>query len=424
MASCAPTDPNIDAAKSAIKGQNYQAALQAAEKAIDQTPNKGQGYYYKGVALSELAKDKAEQDSLQLAQKYYREMRENFDKAKDLFQQAEDTPGEAKNLDAVILSLWSREHNKGVELATNDSLSRQEALPKAAFHLENATIIQPDSALSWDVLTEIYVMENKIGKATKTLETAIAKSDSVSPDKYRRLSQFYNQQKEYENALKVLKKAQNEYPDNLDVVQNLADTYLQMGETNKAIDVVEQLIEQDPQNPQYHLVLGTQLYQTVTKASDSLQANYDQLFELERQKRKAGDQEAQQIEQKISNIEQQNDQLEGKINKVTDRALEELNKVVDLRPDDAKAYNIMGIIYQNRAAALYEKRNRTEDNEQAKKFNQQAVDQLQQARKNYEKATDLEPDNKDYWRNLFKVYTTLGMKEKAQEAMEKAGLNN
>lgn len=42
--------------------------------------------------------------------------------------------------------------------------------------------------------------------------------------------------------------------------------------------------------------------------------------------------------------------------------------------------------------------------------------------KNYEKATEIEPDNQSYWRSLFQVYTSLGMNEKAEAAMEKAGM--
>ncbi len=44
--------------------------------------------------------------------------------------------------------------------------------------------------------------------------------------------------------------------------------------------------------------------------------------------------------------------------------------------------------------------------------------------KYYEKATEIEPDNQDYWANLFRVYTSLGMDQKAEEAMKKAGLDS
>jgi hypothetical protein len=40
----------------------------------------------------------------------------------------------------------------------------------------------------------------------------------------------------------------------------------------------------------------------------------------------------------------------------------------------------------------------------------------------YEKAAELDPDNQNYWASLFRIYTTLDMREKAEEAMEKSGM--
>ena len=42
--------------------------------------------------------------------------------------------------------------------------------------------------------------------------------------------------------------------------------------------------------------------------------------------------------------------------------------------------------------------------------------------KYYERATELNPDNTNYWNSLFRIYTLLDMRDKAEEAMEKAGM--
>jgi len=43
--------------------------------------------------------------------------------------------------------------------------------------------------------------------------------------------------------------------------------------------------------------------------------------------------------------------------------------------------------------------------------------------KYYEIAAEIDPDNQEYWKNLFSIYTALGMDQKAEEAMQKAGMN-
>ncbi|MDX1671665.1 MAG: tetratricopeptide repeat protein, partial [Balneolaceae bacterium] len=115
--------------------------------------------------------------------------------------------------------------------------------------------------------------------------------------------------------------------------------------------------------------------------------------------------------------------LQSSISELTNQAEEKLKTVIEYRPNDANAYNTLGIIYQNKAATLFEERNLTEDNKKAKQLDQKARDMLRQAMKYYENATEIDPDNKEYWQALFRVYTTLGMDQKAKEAMKKAGLD-
>jgi tetratricopeptide (TPR) repeat protein len=64
----------------------------------------------------------------------------------------------------------------------------------------------------------------------------------------------------------------------------------------------------------------------------------------------------------------------------------------------------------------------TRDNAKAAKLDKQAKDLLRKSMTNYEKAAELDPENPEYWRSLFQIYTTLGMDEKAAEAEKKAGM--
>jgi tetratricopeptide (TPR) repeat protein len=100
-----------------------------------------------------------------------------------------------------------------------------------------------------------------------------------------------------------------------------------------------------------------------------------------------------------------------------------MEQVVELLPQDDDANNILGIIFQNKAANLFEQRNSiVDDNELVQELDDQAREALQEARTYYERAAEIDPDTPEYWESLFQVYTTLGMEEEAREAMEKAGM--
>ena len=122
-------------------------------------------------------------------------------------------------------------------------------------------------------------------------------------------------------------------------------------------------------------------------------------------------------------MREQIDELQQESSELTDIAIDNMEQVVELLPEDDDAHNILGIIYQNKAANLFEQRNSiVDDSELVQELDQRAREALQEARQYYERAAEIDPDVPEYWESLFQVYTTLGMEEEAREAMEKAGM--
>lgn len=420
LISCGSSNPLADKAQSNIESQNFESALAAAEESIQKNPNDPLGYYYKGVALGEIAGAKEDPSA---RTEIYQEMNAAFDKAKAIADTSESVPGEVERISSVKQVLWQTEHNRAVKLATDDSLKNavDQPLVKSMAHLKNATTIQPDSALSWNVLSQVAAMNKSFEEAASAQKKylSIAVDTTLKPNDYLQLASYYYQLDEQEEIVTVLENANEQFPQNQEIVSNLADAYQRVGKSDKAISTIEELVEKNPENPQFHLVLGTQIYQKALVYNDSLTQNSNKLFELKQQS-KSGD--SQDVQQQIQQLEQENEELRAKVNELTDRAEEELNTVLEYRPNDDAAYNTLGIIYQNRAKAIFDKRNNTTDNAEAAKLDKQGQELLKQAMKYYERAAEIKPDNQEYWKSLFSIYTALGMDKKAQEAMQKAGM--
>ncbi len=416
-----PSNPLIKEAQDGINAGNYEAALASLDQAIEQDSASADAYYYKGVVYSEMAQNNSDVGDRKDS---YTTMRTNLLKANDLYQ----SQG-AKSLESVESQLlldrnWGREHNMGVKYAQQDS-----SLPPtdnyfdiSEDHFENAIIINPDSLISFEVLGEVYRLNSKVEEAIQTYNKIIDKRDSPEAFDYDRLGSLYLQNGEFDKATSILEKGLEVFPDSVSLVQKLADAYMNSGQNQKSITVIESLIERDPDNPQYHLVLGTQVYIMADDINESISSKYDQIFNLERDARDLRGQEKTDAENKIKELRSEIENQSKEAEELTEKAIQEIKLVTELRPNDASAFNTLGIIYQNRAAALFEKRNDTEDNDEAAKIDTQAKDNLRLAMENYEKATEIEPDNKKYWTGLFEVYTALGMNEKAEAAMEKAGM--
>src|SRR5699024_2616121 len=285
---------------------------------------------YKGVALGEIAGSK---DDPAARTETYKQMNAAFEKAKEVASKAESTPGEVERIDAVRTSLWQTEHNRAVKLATDDSLKNavQEPIAKATDHLKNATIIQPDSSLSWNVLAQVSAMNKDFEVAADAKEkyiSMIEQDTTLKPNDYLQLASYYFQADANQEVVSALEMGIEQFPDSDELVSNLADAYQRAGQPKKAIATVKKMVEQDPQNPQYHLVLGTQIYQQALVLNDSLSANYDEIFSLQQKLRNSSDAEKENIQQQIAELEQQNEQLEPKVEELTDQAEEELKTVV------------------------------------------------------------------------------------------------
>jgi tetratricopeptide (TPR) repeat protein len=422
---CGSSNPLIDEAKSSIQSQNPQAALESAEQSIQEFPNDPLGYYYKAVALGEIAGNEPDPA---MRTDYYEQMNEAFSTAEAMADTMEQSPSEIGNISSVRGVLWQTEHNKGVQFVQDDSLKNtvDNPMSRSVQHLKNATILQPDSSLSWNVLSQVATMDKNYEEAAKakTRYIEIVPDSSVTPNDHIQLASFYYNLEQQQKVVEVFEKAQEQYPDNQDIVSNLADAYNRIGEPEKAISTVERLVEQNPENPRFHLVLGTQIYQKALEVGDTVSANSDEILQLQRKLSKASGDQANQIKQQIADLEQENAELQPRVDELTDRAEEELNLVLEYNSESAQAYNTLGVIYQNKAKAVFDMRNRTtEDNAKAKRLDDKGKELLRKSMGYYESATEIEPDNQDYWRSLFSIYTTLGMDEKAKEAMNKAGIN-
>ncbi len=418
---CSSTSPLVEKAETNITGKNYEAAITAAEQLIQKKPNNPLGYYYLGVALGQKAQA---QEPPSEGAPLFKRMNEAFQQAKELASQLEEAPEQINRIDNVQTGFWRLAYNKGVTLIQNDSLRStfEQPFERSLAFLNNAVIIQPEHAINYQAIAIVSGTLQEYAQAAEAQKKYLNRADSVSVRNHLVLAQYYRRADMPEEALQALLKTQEKYPQNTKVLAFLADAYTQLGNYEKAITLVEELVERNPENPQYHLSLGSRILISSSKLQDKYEANVDQIFRLQRKLSDVSGSEAQQIKQQIEALRQENTELAQEIRRLQDRAEEQFKLVLQYRPDDAQAYNNLGVVYQNRAALYYDLRNLATTRAEAEKYDRLADDLLREAMNYYEHAVQLDPDNKEYWRSLYVVYTNLGLDEKANEAAQKAGI--
>jgi len=418
---CETTSPLVNDVQVQLLTGNYDEALTIVNDAIAEDENNYIAHYYKGYVLSSQAETLEDPRD---RQEYYERARDSYDRAKEIMSSLEEEPAEYQELEDTVTSFWADEFNAGVNILNDDSLRAVTPEPNytALAHFENAATIQPDSALTYQVMSSAYFNENEMGEAVRTYEKAMDMLETPEAADYEYMVGILLVNENYDRAIEYAEEAMEMYPDENIFIQLLADAYLQSGQRDEAIELVEGLIEDDPENPQYRRVLGTQIYQVVSELNDEVSDHYEEVFELRQQLRNASGSEQEEIESETNEIQSLINRKEKDADELVEIAINEMKKVTELVPDDESANFILGIIYQNRAASLFDRRNNTEDNQEAQRYDVMARENLEQALVYYERAAEINPDNPENWQSLFQVYTILGMEDKAEEAMEKAGM--
>lgn len=409
FASCTG-DPLVKPIKEGIDAQDYEAAIVAADSALLTNPSNAMALYYRGYAMNMKA---GATDDITAREALYTEMRSNLVDARAAFATMEKAPAEAEQVTNIILNAWGREHNKAIEYALDDSVMAtvENPLDYSIQHLVNATTANPDSTLSYDVLAQVYYMNSDYEGAAEAMANVIELKNPGEASEYDRLASYNFLMGKPEVAVSALEEGLALYPDSTSLIQKMADGLFQTGDTDRALELVEGLVKNDPTNAQYRLVIGTQIYQRVMTLSDSVSTNSDLIYDLR-----------DEDEARVEELNAINEELRGQIDLLTARAEEALIAAADIEPDNPMIFNTLGVVYQNKAAALFDQRNNTIDNDEAMRLDELAKAEASLAMENYERAAELDPDNTNYWESLFRIYTSLGMLEEAEAAMEKAGM--
>ncbi len=362
---CSSTE--MTSAKLYIQQKNYDKALDALQKEVAKNPQSAEGFYYLGYVYGE--KDD------------YGKMIDAFDKSLSISNEYKSQIEDQKKY------FWANLFNRGVSLyqkgvnTTNEDSSKV-FFDKSINMFEYATKLEPDSADTYKNLAFVYMGAGENDKAVGPLQKMIELDKSL--DGYKYLGDIYYNQgitlknqfaqshdsqdsikanEKFNQAIKVLEEGRKQYPDSPDLLLTLSNSYINAGKVEVALNAFKAGVEKDPDNKYYRynygvLLLGKNDYQG---------------------------------------------------------AEEQFKKAVDLDPDYQNAVYNLAVTYVKWGTAINKE---AEDKGQME--NTEYKEKYQQALPYLEKSVELQPNDAPTWELLGKVYTVLGMNDDAQNAFNKA----
>jgi len=361
---CSTTE--LTSARLYIQQKNYDKAIATLQKEVQKNPASDEGWYLMGNVYGELGK----YDSLVMA----------YDKSLAVSNKFE------KEIDQSKIYYWANNFNSGVSYfqrgnKTDDKDSSQVFYAKSINAFNTAANLEPDSADTYKNLAFVYMSSGENKEAIEPLKKLVKMNNEL--DGYKYLGEIYyslgtmsksnfttdgdaqdsiDAHNYFTDAVNILEEGTKLYPGDSDLLKTLSASYVGAGKSDVALASFKSLVEKDPNDEIYRYNYGVLLL---------------------------GNNEYELAEQQFL-------------------------KALEIDPEYENAIFNLGITYVKWGAALNKEAEEKEEyNDEYKKKYEAAIPYL-------EKITTSDLADAQVWELLGKVYSVLGMQEKAIDAFSHA----
>jgi len=258
---CSSTE--MTSAKMYINNNNYEKAKESLQKEIEKNPSSEEAFYLLGFIAGEEGDIPT--------------MLNNFNKATKVGTKFQ------KDIQQNRLYHWATSFNKGVAFynrasKTTDTDSTMKFIELAATQFEYSTLCEPDSIIGYENLAYAYMTMGEQDKAVTPLKKLIEVKGSA--ENYAMLGELYlnkgieinneflkdkNPQDSvrafgyYDQAISVLEKGRDIYPDDSSILLLLSNSYINANKIDIAVDAFKAGVKAEPENKYYRYNYGVLL---------------------------------------------------------------------------------------------------------------------------------------------------------------------
>lgn len=260
--SCSTTSQvNVD---DLLNNQDYQRALSVVDEQLEENPSQPDLYIKKAEINAELARN----TEPELRTDFYINTVNNF----ELAIEYDASQAQIEAIDSLKQQYWKDEHNSGLAITENQVLT--DRFQRAKTHFENALIIRPDALSSYRNLSVVLFNLGEIDGAISSLETVLELTAEPNAELFENIGFLYLQKGNAEQAVHYYELAYSSVEDDLNLAYGLVNAYISNSDHEKAISLLEELVDQYPNNANLRNVFGTQLYQITSGIMEDLEKAY------------------------------------------------------------------------------------------------------------------------------------------------------
>lgn len=353
-----------------------EASLEEIQTQIEKDPDNSDLKIEKLEILFDIARNNP---SPLLRQPYYRNM---YDTAMEISYQSDSHSAE---IDQKLNQAWSFEQGQGVSLLQQDETENFELhLNTIVAHFDNAITVQPDSMVTYTLKATTLYESGQIEDAIQTLEKAITTGDQTDLQIQEKLAYMHLEVGNLDRSIEIYKELALENFSDSNVQNGLVNAYVLNEQHEEAVEVLRELTETYPNQPEYQEALATELFFIFEKDAADFLAN--------------------------PGISQSNSENLLNLLREVDVIFSELQEKI---PTAEEGTERMASFYTQAANTASDLANVTNGDIQ-NSFNQIEIDFYNQSLPLWLKLAELQPENIEYRENLYQLYLELDMEDEAQ----------
>jgi len=360
--------PKVNKAEDARQEGNLGEAKEIVDAAIEheKTKDDGKTWYYRGLVYASLDTT-SNPEFKNLADNPLQEAMEAFAKADEIDPEGNKYYISGPNgipllKEQQMQQLWGHYLNEGVNAYQESNFD------DAVKYFTKTTVVIPED-------TTGYIYAGSAAQANKDFETTAENFYTLVNDLDYAKEDVYNTliyieasvNKDDEKALAVIRQAKEAFPKNPGFAKSEINALIRMEKVDEAKAGIESAIESDPNNPDLYFTLGV-------------------------------------MQEELGNIEE---------------AAEAYNKAIEADPDYYNAVFNLAVLNYNIAVELIKEKNNlgisSSEQKKAKEMQAKIDEKLKAALPHWEKANELQPNDRTTLETMQYIYSQLKMNEKVTE---------
>lgn len=178
---------------------------------------------------------------------------------------------EISEITDLLIKAWTNEQSSGVRLLQlNRNSEVNQHFYEILAHFDNAIVLQPDSMVTYNLMSTTFYENDSINNAIETLEIAVNRSTNKDPKLLEKLAYLYMETGNTEVSINIYENLVANNSDDNRLLHGLINAYMISQRHTEAIDHLLLLSEKYPMRYYYKEELATQLYFLFSSITDEI----------------------------------------------------------------------------------------------------------------------------------------------------------